>query len=466
MKKYFAGMSALFCVLSLLLCGCNQQSSPVSSSVAGSNTNSTDNSASTSNEEEVKFDPANQAAFDFNDTIKVLAWWSLAPTSDTEFNQKMVESLARVKDKYNCDIEFLVMDTDTIVPQMTAAAMSGEVLADVILMRHTWAFPYLAKGGYLMDIGEFLHTDEKMYNQSVLDIATVDGKLYGFNMGYTNTESVVYYNKAIFERYNLPSPQTYYENNDWTWERFGEICAQAKQEVNGEVTLWGSGFLDYGKVEMICNTYGGEVMKYEDGVYKSLLVSQPNIDAITMIHKLTHVDKVCEPRPNNAPWDYDIQQFVDGKYAMTVNAISALKKFYTGMDDKYGIVPLPRGGSATKHVNFVSEVQAYTVQATMSRDRAAKVLQIMEDYFSPYNLPDEEVRVDSPYVYDRTSQQVINDLSKNTYVSSARGINEYYTLLLKALVDGATGVKSPSAALTEVDSAWEKAINDNLNSKS
>ena len=135
------------------------------------------------------------------------------------------------------------------------------------------------------------------------------------------------------------------------------------------------------------------------------------------------------------------------------------------MDDKYGIVPLPRGGSATEHVNFVSEVHAYTVQAAMSRDRAAKVLQIMEDYFSPYNLPDDEILVDSPYVYDRTSQQVINDLSKNTYVSSARGINEYYTLLLKALVDGATGVKSPSAALSEVDSAWEKAINDNLNAE-
>ena len=43
--------------------------------------------------------------------------------------------------------------------------------------------------------------------------------------------------------------------------------------------------------------------------------------------------------------------------------------------------------------------------------------------------------------------------------------DRYYTLLLKALVDGATGVKSPSAALSEVDSAWEKAINDNLNAE-
>jgi multiple sugar transport system substrate-binding protein len=40
-----------------------------------------------------------------------------------------------------------------------------------------------------------------------------------------------YYNKAIFEKAGIPTPDTYVENGEWTWDKFIEVSAQLKEAL-------------------------------------------------------------------------------------------------------------------------------------------------------------------------------------------------------------------------------------------
>ena len=204
-------------------------------------------------------------------------------------------------------------------------------------------------------------------------------------------------------------------------------------------------------------------MSYKNGAYKSMCVSQPNIDALSFINKITYVDKVCEPRPDNASWDYAIWEFCAGRYAMLLEGSSALNKVYYNLDAEFGIVPMPRASSQKNHLNVIRDLNCYTMPKMVSDDRAAKVMTIMEDFYNPYNLADDTIYETSPYVYDEESQKVLNTVANNSYISSARGITEFFSLLLPALVDGAKNVGGASQALQSVDSGWQKALNDSLN---
>lgn len=401
-------------------------------------------------------------AFNFNGTITFLAGWDLTPTGDSELGKQMLKSIERVKKKYNVNFKYTTQDIDELPSMMVASAMSKEVLADIVVLRATQAYPYMVSAGLLKKLDNFIHDEYKMYSQSSINIASVDGSIYGYGLGKGSTGNFVYYNKTMFKKNNWKTPAEYYKEGKWTWENFAKVCEAVKNTSGGKI--WGSGMLDYGKIDLIMPTFGGDFMKYEKGKYTSTLVSQSNIDALTYINRITYVSKICQPRPEGASWDYDIWKFCAGNYAMMISDSSSLYKVNKNLSDEFSIVPLPYGGTRKTHISTANNTNCYLMPATVSDDRAKKIFTILEDMYSPYNQADDLLYEESPYLYDEESQQVLNKLPDIQYVTTVRGLNEYYTLLLPALVEGVQKDGNAAAALQSVNSGWQKALEDSLNS--
>ena len=89
----------------------------------------------------------------------------------------------------------------------------------------------MAKDGYLVDLGQFLSTSEleAAYNQSWIDLGTVDGKIYGVWHG-ADVKSLVWYPKAEFDAagYEIPT----------TWE---DLVALSNQIVADGGIPWSIG---------------------------------------------------------------------------------------------------------------------------------------------------------------------------------------------------------------------------------
>jgi multiple sugar transport system substrate-binding protein len=62
----------------------------------------------------------------------------------------------------------------------------------------------------------------------------IDGELYV--MPFRGEAYFTYYNKKVFEKAGIPTPETYVENGEWTWDKFVEV---AKQLATGDGAVYG-----------------------------------------------------------------------------------------------------------------------------------------------------------------------------------------------------------------------------------
>ncbi|MCJ7617815.1 MAG: extracellular solute-binding protein [Desulfobacterales bacterium] len=63
----------------------------------------------------------------------------------------------------------------------------------------------------------------------------IDGKVY--NIPFRGAGYYTYYNKKVFEKAGVPTPDTYVEKGEWTWEKFVEV---AKQIATGDGKIYGA----------------------------------------------------------------------------------------------------------------------------------------------------------------------------------------------------------------------------------
>lgn len=75
-----------------------------------------------------------------------------------------------------------------------------------------------------------------------MNAITIDGELAA--IPFRGASYFTYFNKKIFEKAGIPTPETYVENDEWTWDKFIEVAKQVKAEVpdvyGGFIYTWGS----------------------------------------------------------------------------------------------------------------------------------------------------------------------------------------------------------------------------------
>ncbi len=81
--------------------------------------------------------------------------------------------------------------------------------------------PYIEQDNY--DTSDFI--------PEVLDIYTIDGKIYG--LPFLTTASFIFYNKDLFDAAGVEYPTSDWDDTSWTWDAFVEKCGEMTQ-VTGD----------------------------------------------------------------------------------------------------------------------------------------------------------------------------------------------------------------------------------------
>ena len=128
-----------------------------------------------------------EPTYDFGGrVIKYSAWWDLAPVAGrSEGEDKMIERMAELEEKYNFKMEYLNIPWGQTLETFTASVLAGDPYADLAIVENTWFMPGLVSAGMCLpvdDIGVFDFEDPK-WNQASLKAATWNGKIYGFKTG-------------------------------------------------------------------------------------------------------------------------------------------------------------------------------------------------------------------------------------------------------------------------------------------
>src|SRR5882672_2499683 len=207
--------------------------------------------------------------------------------------------------------------------------------------------------GVLVDAGALVDLTDYIAGNAALDVADylpsiydphtlLNGRRYG--LPFDGDTHVLYYNKAIFDRYGLTPPNTWDDYDRATrtiTEGSGRTVFGAVVEGQQVPMILGCSFINR------LAGYGGTLVG-PDGAPK--LTSD---EAHAALQHLVNVAPYALPTPLQIGFDQANSAFLSGQAAMldtwTDLGLKAQDPKSSKIVDQWGVVPLPVGGSNTEH---------------------------------------------------------------------------------------------------------------------
>lgn len=184
------------------------------------------------------------------ETINFLTW------SDVEHEEFTVENLTgetvndaiynrnrTVEDRLNVSLSFYgikgnASNVSPFVQHVGNAIQAGSNEFDIIGV-YSLTGASCASNGYLLNLLDlpYLNFEQPWWPERLLTEATINDKLY-FASGDISANMLYmmytcFYNKEMLENYSLPNPQELVQNNEWTYEKFFQLCEGVYVDLNG-----------------------------------------------------------------------------------------------------------------------------------------------------------------------------------------------------------------------------------------
>lgn len=145
-------------------------------------------------------------------------------TWDVGKNLKIQQQIAKKFEEKNPGVKVQVEAYGDGFDQKLAASFGAKNPPDVMYM---WNFPAYYKS--LEPLDELAKKDPDMklddFYQGLFNYSSIDGKLYGMPAGFTTR--VIYYNKKLFDKANIPYPK-----DGWTWDEFVDTAKKLTDASN------------------------------------------------------------------------------------------------------------------------------------------------------------------------------------------------------------------------------------------
>ncbi|PDY45813.1 ABC transporter substrate-binding protein [Bacillus pseudomycoides] len=145
-------------------------------------------------------------------------------TWDAGKNLKIQQQIAKKFEEKNPGVKVQVEAYGDGFDQKLAASFGAKNPPDVMYM---WNFPSYYKS--LEPLDELAKKDPDMklddFYQGLFNYSSIDGKLYGMPAGFTTR--VIYYNKKLFDKANIPYPK-----DGWTWDEFVDTAKKLTDASN------------------------------------------------------------------------------------------------------------------------------------------------------------------------------------------------------------------------------------------
>ncbi len=279
--------------------------------------------------------------------IKVAAWWDMTPQGGTPSGDRQVARREEMEKKYNFKFEYVNIPWEEVTETYTASVMAGDPAADIFTVEDNW-LPGLVNKGFVQPLDEFFDFSDDKWDSLTKELSTFDGKVYGMATGKWWPRAMMFYNKEIFARENLPDPYELMMNGEWTWEKMREIAKAATKDTDGDgvIDQWGIGGIDM-DIGLIYSN-GATFADIKDGKAVLNLRDPKVVEALNFYYELAHVDKSLYSKftyGEEPPWDIAATMFQDGKIAMFWYQYWKIDDFKDNMADDYGLLLPPYGPS-------------------------------------------------------------------------------------------------------------------------
>ena len=153
----------------------------------------------------------------------------------TKINYVGEKPMANIYDDIGIKAEYVDIPEAGYVDSIIRMVASGDA-PDVFKSGSKNPFPLTLDIAAPINRVSSINLNEPIWDQSMIETATIDGDVYLLNTIGSPWSScvVLYYNLPIFEENGIKSPAEYYEDGTWTWESFKK-CIKDVKAVNPEI---------------------------------------------------------------------------------------------------------------------------------------------------------------------------------------------------------------------------------------
>lgn len=255
--------------------------------------------------------------------IKFSAWGSQSETA-------ILKPLLREFEAQNPDVKVEFMHIPQNYFQKLHLLFASNLAPDVVFLNNFYSQKYI-KANLLEDLTPYFsqELDEKIFFEKAIESSTYKKRLYVVPRDVSDL--VVYYNKEIFDRHNLPYP-----SGDWTFKDY----IKTSQTLTSK-GVWGTGF-EKDPLYWMPFLFGNCASLLSDDGSKVVLDSAAAIESLQTYSDLVNKYKSAPNKSQSASLTM-AQLFIQGKLGMQISGRWLVPKYRSDVKFDWDIAPLPKG---------------------------------------------------------------------------------------------------------------------------
>ncbi|PAV28338.1 hypothetical protein CIL05_17030 [Virgibacillus profundi] len=348
--------------------------------------------------------------------------------SDLADDGPIVEEISdEIEDKIDLSIEFTGYSDGQAYQTAASQSLGKEDSPGIFKWWSGYRLKDLATTGEIADLTdewEEYYIDAGI-NPELADAFTVDGKVYGAPLSVLY--NVVFYNKNVFDEYNLSPPETFDDFLDIaeTLKNEGVIPLAVKNDGWASF-VWLQFFLGANDPDLYTELVEGNVSYEDNRVVEALSVWQSMIEEGYFGEPVKATDQTRQFAKGDAAMTYEPPIFIKGledDYGMEAN-------------EDYGMFVIPSIDGSTKPVIFYEASPLVISEASSQKEDAKKVLREMEtkDSFEIYARETKAAFVEGVKTGNEVSDEINEIANSDDYILKLR----YYEATPSKIVDAAT----------------------------
>lgn len=398
--------------------------------------------------------------YDFGGKTVTFWHWSMDELAgrfrEGEVAQGRVEEAEKL---FNVNIEFEVVGWNVVTEAYMARLLAGDSTLDVWGATQGIAYFDLVKEGALLPMTnivppEYYDTISREL-RTELEMLAYNGEIYGIA---PSTHSALYspsimlsaYNKDMFERAGLEDPYDLWLAGEWTWDKVTEIAKKLTQDTDNDGVIDQFGMTDiwpHAAPALIISNGGNVIRLDENGKMIYSMDERPALEALNQVYEWDQVHGVMQG---------STADFIAGKVGLhMLLSVHELIPIKAQMEERYGLVPNPRGPRMEEHTYPKFSMGTFVLPANSEMPEA---LVALTNFLYREDDVDEDQYVDT-LVLDRNSARALltanSSWSGETFLVRSNEIRGLVEPQMNFVKDGE---KSAAVAAGEIKTAVQSIL--------
>lgn len=240
-------------------------------------------------------------------------------------------------EKQNPDIKVDFVHIPQNYFQKIHLLFASNLAPDVVFLNNLY-LPFYANAGVLEEIKD---ESSNAFYKKALQSLSYNGKLYAIPRDVSNL--VVYYNKDLFKKYNVPAPNKY-----WTFNDFLITAQKMTKDTNGDgkTDIWGISFEEHPTLFYLpyLMSNGGGILS--DDLKENILKSPKSQKGLNFYADLRNKYHVAPTQSESASATM-AQMFLQGKLAMQISGRWLVPKYTSDANFDWNVINFPAGNKGS-----------------------------------------------------------------------------------------------------------------------